>query len=172
MIKDLIDNKNIIIRNAEPKDAEEMILMVKQVMEESPFFPSTADEFNITVEQEEQYILSTALFLVAEIHGKMVGSASLDRSSKSKLNHTVTFGITILKEYSGMGLGSMIMKKIIEWCDLNHVEKIELEVFENNIPAIGLYKKFGFAEEGRRKKSIKTTEGYIDSIIMGKFLKD
>lgn len=172
MINDLISNKNIIIRDAEPKDAEEMILMVKQVMSESPFFPSTAEEFNITVEQEEQYILSTALFLVAEIEGKIVGSASLDRSNKSKLNHTVTFGITILKEYSGIGLGSFMMKNIIQWCEFNDVEKIELEVFENNIRAVGLYKKLGFTEEGRRKKAVKTSDGYIDMIIMGKFLKD
>ena len=62
------------------------------------------------------------------------------------------------------------MKKVIEWTKTEGIEKIELEVFENNISAIKLYEKFGFIEEGRRKKMIKTEEGYLDMIIMGRFI--
>ena len=64
------------------------------------------------------------------------------------------------------------MKKVIEWAKLNKVEKIELEVFEDNAPAILLYKKFGFIEEGKKRKAIKTNEGYKDIILMGRFLND
>lgn len=91
MIKKLINSQNVIIRNAETKDAAEIILLVKQVMNEAPFFPRTSDEFNFTIEQEEEYIKNIALFLLAEVDGKIVGSATLDRSSLSKLNHTVDF---------------------------------------------------------------------------------
>jgi RimJ/RimL family protein N-acetyltransferase len=44
------------------------------------------------------------------------------------------------------------------------------QVFEDNIPAISLYRKFGFIEEGRKRKAIKTNNGYKDIILMGKFL--
>ena len=165
-----LENSSLIIRDAEPKDAEEIIIMVKQVMKESGFFPHTAEEFNITVDHEIEYMKSTALFLLAEIDGKIVGSATLDRSDLKKLEHNVTFGITILKEYCGLGIGSILMEKVIEWTKSEGVEKIELEVFENNISAIKLYNKFGFLEEGRRKKMIKTNEGYLDMIIMGRFI--
>lgn len=163
-------SNSLIIREAEPKDAEEIIIMVKQVMKETGFFPHTAEEFNITVDNEIEYMKSTALFLLAEIDGKIAGSATLDRSDLKKLNHNVTFGITILKEYCGLGIGSILMEKVIEWTKSNGVEKIELEVFENNISAIMLYKKFGFLEEGRRKRMIKTDKGYLDMIIMGRFI--
>ena len=163
-------NNNLIIREAEPKDAEENIIMVKQVIKETGFFPHTAEEFNITVDNEIVYMKSTALFLLAEIDGKIVGSATLDRSDLKKLEHNVTFGITILKEYCGLGIGSILMEKVIEWTKSEGIEKIELEVFENNISAIKLYKKFGFLEEGRRKRMIKTDEGYLDMIIMGRFI--
>lgn len=165
-----VENCSLIIRAAEPKDAEEIIIMVKQVMKETGFFPHTAEEFNITVDHEIEYMKSTALFLVAEIDGKIVGSATLDRSELKKLNHNVTFGITILKEYCGLGIGSILMEKVIEWTKAEGIEKIELEVFENNISAIKLYNKFGFLEEGRRRKMIKTDEGYLDMIIMGRFI--
>lgn len=170
MIENLICNKNLLIRNAESKDAAEIIRIVKKVIDETSFFPKTVDEFDITIEQEEKYIQNTALFLVAEIDGKIVGSATLERSTLSKIKHTATFGITILKEYCGLGIGSLLMKKVIQWSELNGVEKIDLEVFEDNISAIALYNKLGFIEEGRKRKAIKTNEGYKDIILMSKFL--
>lgn len=164
--------KNLIVRNAETKNAEKILLIVKQVMSESPFFPRTSDEFNFTIAQEEDYIKNTALFLVVENDGKIIGCATLDRSSLSKLKHTVSFGITILKVYSGHGIGSLLIKKIIEWVEVNKVEKIDLEVFEDNTPAISLYKKFGFVEEGRKRKAIKINNDYKDIILMARFSSD
>lgn len=172
MTKKLENSKNLLIRNAEAKDAEKIIIMVKQVIDETGFFPHAAKEFNLTNEQEVEYMKSTALFLLVEIDGKIVGSVTLDRSDLIKLNHIVTLGITILKEYCGLGIGSSLMKKVIEWTKSNGVEKIELEVFENNISAIMLYKKFGFVEEGRKRKCIKTNDGYQDMILMGRLLED
>lgn len=169
MTENLGNSKSLLIRNAEAKDAEEIITMVKQVIDETGFFPHTAEEFNVTVEHEVEYIKSTALFLLVEINGKIVGSATLNRSDLIKLNHIVTFGITILKEYCGLGIGSILIEKIIEWAKFNDVEKIELEVFEKNTSAIMLYKKFGFIEEGRKRRYIKTNEGYQDMILMGRF---
>jgi RimJ/RimL family protein N-acetyltransferase len=98
----------------------------------------TQEEFNFSVEQEEDYIKNITLFLVAEVDGKIIGS--------------------------------LLKKKVIEWADLNKVEKIDLEVFEDNEPAISLYKKFGFLEEGRKRKAIKTNETYKDIFLMGRFL--
>ena len=163
--------ENLIVRNAEGKDAEGILMLVKKVMDEAPFFPRTAGEFSFTTEQEAEYIEKAALFLVAEVEGKIIGSATLDRSALSKLNHTVTFGITILKDYCGLGIGSQLMKNVIEWSELNGVEKIDLEVFENNTSGIALYKKFGFLEEGRKRKAIKTKNGYQDLVLMGRFLE-
>lgn len=38
--------------------------------------------------------------------------------------------------------------------NIDGLEKIELEVFSDNEKGIALYKKYGFEEEGRIKKSI------------------
>ncbi|GKX67970.1 GNAT family N-acetyltransferase [Inconstantimicrobium mannanitabidum] len=165
-MEELANNKNVIIRNAEIRDAAQAIYIVKQVMAEAPFFPRASEEFVFTVEQEESYIKNAALFLVVEVEGKIVGLATLDRSNLVKIHHTATFGINILKEYCGQGVGSLLMQRVIEWAENNGVEKIDLEVFANNISAIALYKKYGFVEEGRKRKAIKTNEGYQDMLIM------
>lgn len=159
-----------IIRMATVEDASSILALVKKVMSEVDYFPSTSEEFTITVEQEEKYLEKIALFLVAEIDGKIVGAASLERSKYLKMKHSAMFGITILKEYSGIGLGSLLVEQVINWSQENDIEKIDLEVFEENRPAIRLYKKFDFIIEGRKNKHIKTNGVYQDSLLMTKFL--
>lgn len=97
------------------------------------FFPKKPEEFTITTEQEAEYIRNTSLILVAEIDGKIVGCATLQKGGSAKTKHVALFGITILKEYTGIKLGSLLMGKVIEWAEKNEVEKIELEVFAENI---------------------------------------
>jgi RimJ/RimL family protein N-acetyltransferase len=171
MLKIKNDNK-LIIRNATVEDADEIVMLVKQVMGEVSFFPKEPEEFDLTAEDEAEYIKKTSLFLVAEVEGKIVGSTTLQKSKTKRISHVAEFGITILKEYSGLKIGTLLMEEVIKWCKENQVEKIELEVFEENIPAIALYKKFGFIEEGRKNKNIKIKGKYINTLLMAKFLEE
>ena len=50
------------------------------------------------------------------------------------------------------GFASNLFSYIIRYAHQNKIEKINLEVNENNIQAIKLYKSFGFEEVGRRSK--------------------
>jgi len=50
------------------------------------------------------------------------------------------------------------------------IEKIELQVYASNRPARALYRKFGFAQEGRRIRARKLDGKYDDGILMGKLL--
>ena len=50
------------------------------------------------------------------------------------------------------------------------IEKIELQVYASNRPARALYRKFGFAQEGRRIRARKLDGKYDDVILMGKLL--
>lgn len=88
-----MQSESLVIRRAEEGDAYQIIRLVKQVIKESPFFERTPEEFNFTVEDEQEYIKNTELFIVVEVDGKIVGSATLKRSSLSMLRHTALFGI-------------------------------------------------------------------------------
>jgi len=165
------DNK-LIIRNATVEDADEIVMLVKQVMSEVSFFPKEPEEFDLTAEDEAEYIKKISLFLVAEVDGKIVGSTTLQKGATKRISHVAEFGITILKEYSGLKIGTLLMEEVIKWCKENQVEKIELEVFEENTPAIALYKKFGFMEEGIKNKNIKIKGEYKNTLLMAKFLEE
>ena len=72
--------------------------------------------------------------------------------------------IEVLEDYRNRHIASDLLTYMIEDCLNNNIENITLEVKITNLPAINLYKKFGFKEVAIRK-------GYyqgIDAILMEK----
>lgn len=71
--------------------------------------------------------------------------------------------LAVDKEYQHRGIGTLLMEDMINEAKLDNLTALTLEVEENNENAIGLYKKTGFEEEGRRKEFYKNKK---DAIIM------
>ncbi|WP_082341268.1 GNAT family N-acetyltransferase [Sporosarcina globispora] len=165
------------IRTADKNDAEAILAHCRKAFGESDFLMTEAEEFNITIEEEEawieQSIQSGDLILLAEIDSEVIGMLNFRRSKSKKVNHHGFFGITIQEKHCNQGLGSEMMKQFMKWAeDEPGLEKICLEVFSYNQRAIHLYKRFGFQEEGRKIKHIKRNDGsYADELMMYKFVK-
>ncbi|MBE0337263.1 GNAT family N-acetyltransferase [Paenibacillus sp. 23TSA30-6] len=113
---------------------------------------------------------SRNLFLVAVVHDKIVGFSRCEGHSLSRTSHKVEFGVCVLKDYWGYGIGRNLLKKSIAWADSNDIKKISLHVLETNDKAIELYKRFGFEIEGILKNDKFLADGkYYNTIIMGRF---
>ena len=54
------------------------------------------------------------------------------------------------RDWRGRGAGSALVRAAIDWARGQGLHKLSLEVFVHNEPAIALYRKSGFTEEGRR----------------------
>ncbi len=78
----------------------------------------------------------------------------------------------MLPKVRSRGLGTLLLNRLIAWAkEVPQLEKINLRVISNNPRAMGLYRKLGFLEEGRRIREIKYSDGsYADEILMGKLL--
>ena len=72
--------------------------------------------------------------------------------------------IYVLKEHRNKKIASQLMDKTIFEAKKNHKINITLEVKQDNIAAINLYKKYGFVEKAIRKGYYKG----IDGILMEK----
>jgi len=59
--------------------------------------------------------------------------------------------IAVQKESRGKGISKLLIKDLINYSKFNGIEKIFLEVKENNIVAKSLYEKFGFKKISQRK---------------------
>jgi ribosomal protein S18 acetylase RimI-like enzyme len=85
--------------------------------------------------------------------------------------HVARLGMGVAKTHRGQGIGRRLMEVTIARCRELGLEKIELSVYSANEPAIALYRKLGFVEEGRRSRSRLIDGIYQDVIAMGLFLK-
>jgi ribosomal-protein-alanine N-acetyltransferase len=81
--------------------------------------------------------------------------------------HILNFAVHPLNR--NQGLGNFLLKKVIDAGNIDGVESIWLEVRPSNIPALSIYKKFGFIEAGRRTGYYSDSKE--DAIIMALNLK-
>jgi ribosomal protein S18 acetylase RimI-like enzyme len=110
------------------------------------------------------------LFLVAEINEKIAGFSRCEGNKLIRSSHKVEFGVCVLKEYWGYGIGKNLLNESVHWADANEIKKMTLNVLETNHKAIALYKKFGFEVEGILKKDKVLSDGnYYNTILMGRF---
>src|SRR5579864_8392509 len=77
-------------------------------------------------------------------------------------------GMLVERGWRGRGVGSALLLAAISLAREQGLHKLCLEVFAHNAAAIALYRKHGFAEEGRRARQYRRASGELwDSIVMG-----
>lgn len=169
----LKDGRECEIRSGEARDGEAALDLFKQCHSESPYLLSYPEEITYTVKDESEYLEAKKnnareVALLAFVDGKVVGSASFDSiSSLYKLRHRADFGISIIKDYTHLGLGRIMSELLIELAKEAGYTSLDLEVFASNENAIKLYKSLGFIEYGRHKRGFRSKEnGYEEMILM------
>jgi len=174
----LKDGRTCTLRSSEKTDAAEMLRYMVQVLSETPFLLSSPEEFSaMPVEKEEAFIENVlsadrAVMITAFDGDRIIGTADLrSAGARQRVCHRCSMGITILKEYWGVGLGSQMMQAIIDCAKGLGYEQLELEVVASNRRAINLYTKFGFKVYGCHPHKIRYADGtYADDYLMYKTL--
>jgi len=100
---------------------------------------------------------------------KIIGISEIDMKDKVE-KHIGVLGISIAKEYRNEGIGSTLMRFVIDEAIKNipQIEIITLGVFSNNSLAKSIYKKFGFVEYGSLPNGVKLEDKYVDFVHMYK----
>ena len=178
----LIDSKQMkgsnlewILRCAQKYDANELSKLRVLIDGETEHMDREPGEDYLSEKDFEEVIMNDLLdergiFLVAEVHERIVGYARCKGKSLSRFKHQAEFGICILKEYWGCGIGKQLLSAVIYWADEIGIEKITLTVVETNTKAVQLYKQFGFIQEGLliRDRLHKDSKFY-NTVIMARF---
>lgn len=122
------------------------------------------------VEFQSSHIASNGPVYYAVENGKVVGWCDVFPEENPRQNHRGGMGMGILPEHRGQGIGRKLVLAVLDHCKRIGLEKVELHVYTTNLPAIALYKKLGFEQEGLIKKYRKVDGQYFDCLAMGKFL--
>jgi RimJ/RimL family protein N-acetyltransferase len=73
----------------------------------------------------------------------------------------------------GRGIGTAAIQKVLEMAfDRMNLNRVWLLVHELNLPALQLYKRLGFREEGRQVEAFYFREHLVDAILMAVLKRD
>ena len=169
-----IKGKEIKITNARPEDAEELIDYMQQVFGETEFLLREPEEFEMTVEEEKEFLKNmnqteNNIFIIARVDGRIAGNLGFTGSELNRYSHQGEFGMSVLKEYWGNGIGSLLIETLIDWAREQDITRISLRVDENNQRGRKLYEKFEFQQEGILRNKKRLTDGtYRNEIVMAR----
>ncbi|OPJ55050.1 GNAT family N-acetyltransferase [Alkalithermobacter paradoxus] len=174
MKKYILKNKDeLVIQKANKSDALYIIDYLNKVACESDFLTFGEGEMNITLEAEEAFIedclkSDNKLFIVAKLNNKIVGVATFMAGAKPRIRHMGELGVSVLKEYWGIGIGNCLMDYLLNWAkETNIIKKVNLRVREDNHSAIKLYEKLGFKKEGIVSRELKIDDKFYSVVLMG-----
>jgi len=168
----LKDGRTVVIRRAEPQDAEAVIAHVNAIGAEGIHIMT---ERLLLTPKEKRVVFRKAdgesgLYIVAVIGGEIVGTADIARGRQSKNRHTASLGIALRRDIRGVGLGMAMMRTMIAWARSVGIRKLTLGVFARNIPALALYRRLGFVQEGRLRGQVILRRKPVDELLMALWL--
>ncbi|OJG90049.1 hypothetical protein RV16_GL001859 [Enterococcus saccharolyticus] len=145
---------------------------MKQVSQETEFL--VMDEgLNLTPASLAHHIEAiddseNNLLLLAYNGAQLIGTASVRASDEKRIAHIGEVGISILKDYWGFGLGSVLLEEVIAWAhDSAGIRRLELTVQAQNKRAIHLYEKFDFQVEATMARGAVGNDGrFLDVLLM------
>jgi GNAT superfamily N-acetyltransferase len=141
----------IIVRSAVDNDLETLYRFEQGIITtERPFDP-TLKEGHINYYDLAAMIPAPHIELVvAEAGGRVVGSGyARIEDSKVYLKHArhAYLGFMFVEpDYRGKGVNSKIIEHLKQWAVLQNITEMRLEVYDDNLPAVKAYEKFGFTK--------------------------
>ncbi len=160
----LRDGQKLLLRSPRAQDAEPMLDYMRLIYSQTPYLLHYPEDFHKTAEQERSFLEGTlsspnAVMIVCEADGEIVGTCQLNLNQKIKTHHRASIGISLAQKYCGLGIGTALMEELISIARQHGVEQLELEVFEGNERAIGLYRKMGFVQVCALPDAIRLKDG-------------
>ena len=126
------------IRPAEQKDLERLSFLYAKG------FPG----YDYEPVQFEYYLTTQLCFLFVSIYSDVVVGYILGHFNPDK-SYCYISSLTVHPFFRKKGIGRSLMNQIVEQAKNEKFEKVELAVLAESLPAIRLYKSFGFCEIDR-----------------------
>jgi RimJ/RimL family protein N-acetyltransferase len=156
---------DITIREALAADFENWFRLYDSVAAEGRWIGGEAPSDRAARQRAFDAYLSDpdAVSFLAEANGKLIGNLGVEiRTGIANLGMMVDAG------WRGHGVGSALMEACIGWATEHRAHKVVLEVWPHNTSAQGLYRKYGFEQEGLLKRHYRRRNGELwDAVRMG-----
>ncbi len=164
------DGREVVLRTPKLEDLDDLLDLINSAVDEKAEIAVTE---KVTREGEAKWLSkmldrlkrNELFFLVAEVSGKVIASSDIEVLSKDE-KHVGVMGLVVKSGFRDKGIGTEIVKTLIEQAKTLGLKILLLYVFATNKRAIHIYEKLGFTETGRVPKKHFRQGQYIDEVIM------
>lgn len=167
----LRDGRRAVLRSPTPSDAAEMLDFLKTASGETEFLLRYPEECFDDVKTEESFLdgivtSGSQVMILCQIDGRIAGNCHLSYKPLWKLRHRGEVAIALLREYWGLGIGTLLFEEMTALAKEMGLEQLELTYIEGNDRARGLYEKVGFREIARIPDAFRLKDGTMCKDIM------
>ena len=115
------------------------------------------DFWNYNILKEELESPNSKYIIAKTNDDEIIGFAGI----KIIVDTADIMNIVVKKSWRNQGVGNLLLTNLVSLCKELNLSSLSLEVNEDNIPAIHLYKKFGFKQIGLRKNYYQGKNGLV-----------
>jgi ribosomal protein S18 acetylase RimI-like enzyme len=165
------------LRPAATADAEQLYELDRALAEagagmvQTPEQVGPVDAIRRRVEEDLRAGDAT-LGVVAEIDGRIVGTAGVRQLRPTRCRHVGVLWLGVHPLYHRRGIGRALMSHLIEHARAHGLSRLELYVRSDNASALALCRAVGFVHEATRARFVRLDDGtLIDDFIYCRFLE-
>lgn len=129
-----------------------------------PFNRERIEDWTSNIDYEK--VVAIVSLIEEENEQYIIADASLEFNSNQDSKHKAMLGIAVHDKYQNQGIGTALLKHLLNIAKLKKLTKVWLEVNTRNNIAIHIYKKAGFQIEGKLIKEYFINDKYIDEYRM------
>ena len=159
------------LRNGVESDGQAVFDNFNLTHGETDYLLTYPDENAFDVMQESQFLKEKTeskneIQIVAVVDNAVVGTAGIGAiGTKYKVRHRAEFGISVAKEFWGLGIGQALTTACIACARAAGYIQLELNVVAENTRAISMYEKNGFVEYGRNPKGFHSRMAGFQEVV-------
>lgn len=159
---------DVILRYPTPGDFQDMYTFACDIGSEDTFVtldapPTEAEEHEFFDRVIDEVTRKESIYLMAYVHGVFAGNGRVARG-KGRNRHTGSVGISLTRPFRGEGIGTELMKSLIDEATLLGLRLLTLTCFETNTAALHVYEKLGFQQAGVIPGAIAFKGQYIGEV--------
>ncbi|WP_281184330.1 GNAT family N-acetyltransferase [Trichlorobacter lovleyi] len=166
----LIPGENIFLRGIDEKDLNNVMEWRNRPKIKKCFF----NRNKLTVEGQqiwyENYLADAAdhMFMIVTNNNVPIGTMALSHIDLTSSKAEYGRALIAVDGYQGKGYAKEALLLILQYAfNTLQLNRVFLEVFSDNLPAIKLYKKSGFITEGLLRDHYNDGSQFRDVMVMG-----
>lgn len=159
----------VIFRYPKAEDFEDCLEFANKIIDEDTFVdlsgkPKTLEEQRKWLDELlDQVGKGEKIHLVAIVNGKYAGNGEV-RIGKLRRTHVGEIGIAFTKDYRNEGIGTALLKALIDEAKVHKLRLLRLNCYENNQAACHVYEKLGFQKAGVIPDAIRWKDGFVGEV--------